>query len=152
MFIKQYRSEVDINCKPAEVWRILTRFDQYHLWNPFTPVVITELTEGSRVEMLVKLDQSGGLRKQVEFIRNIDPPSQISWGMKWWFGLLRALRTQTLIETESGTRYVTSDRISGLLTPIVHLLHGKAIQRGFDDVASGLKTIAEENAGKFSTD
>ena len=57
---------------------------------------------------------------------------------------MRAERTQTLTKLEDGrTRYRTEDVIEGPLEPLVRVLMGGSIQRGFEGVARGLKERVE---------
>ncbi len=46
--------------------------------------------------------------------------------------------------SDTRTRYVTEDLIEGTLNPIVNALFDSDVQNGFDNVASSLKTRAEE--------
>ena len=58
--------------------------------------------------------------------------------------LLTAERCQTLTAVSAVcTHYVTEDRFQGLLAPLVMAIFGRAMQRGFEDCAKGLKRQAE---------
>ena len=134
---------VTIEAPVETVWRVLTDFDRYGEWNPFTPHVKAELTMGARVDMRVAM---GALRlKQTEFICGIEPPTRLAWrttiGARW---LLHAVREQRLdVLGDATCRYATSDEFRGLLMPVVILLSGGFARRGFNAVAVALKRRAE---------
>lgn len=129
---------------PAEtVWHVLTDFDSYGEWNPFTPSVEAELEIGAQVDMRVSL---GFFRlAQTEIICVVEPPTLLAWrtviGAPW---LLSAVREQRLDALGGKScRYATSDEFRGLLMPVVILLAGGFVRRGFNAVAGALKRRAE---------
>ena len=137
---------VTIEAPVATVWRVLTRFERYGEWNPFTPHVKAELAMGARVDMRVAM---GPFRlKQTEIICALEPPTRLAWrttiGARW---LLHAVREQRLEVRGDGTcRYATADEFRGVLMPLVILLTGSFVRRGFDAVADALKRRAEAEA------
>lgn len=144
LFKGHVRSEpVDIDAPIERVWDILTDFERYGEWNPFTPSVTTNFEIGSPVELYVRM---GHWRlKQVERIEVVEPPHVIAWSTTMGHRfLISALREQRLEAVGEGRcRYRTWDDFSGLLIPLVMLLFGGFVRRGFNDVARGLKTRAE---------
>ncbi|MGN6723023.1 MAG: SRPBCC family protein [Marmoricola sp.] len=136
---------VDIDAAPETVWRVLTDFDKYGEWNPLAIKCSTSLVPGDPIDMVVRLGPGRPL-KQREWIRTHTPGHEFSYNMKPIpFGALRSLRSQTLTELEGNrTRYTAHFEIRGWLEPLVRLLLGKALRRGFDGVAEGLKRYAEE--------
>jgi hypothetical protein len=106
--------------------------------------VETTLEVGSPVLLHVQMTPKKML-KQKEWIRAVKSQSELTWGMTMGHPiLLTATRSQTLIALDAQTtRYITVDKMSGILVPLVMLLYGKKIKRGFDAVAEGLRTRAE---------
>lgn len=139
-----YAAESVIDAPPEAVWAVLVDVARYAEWNPFTPVATTTLEVGAPIDMRVKMD---GLRitvSQRETIRAVEPEAKLVWGMEMMLGMVRAERTQTLTPLEDGrTRYRTEDVIEGPLEPLVGLLMGGSIQRGFEGVARELKRRVE---------
>ncbi|MCY3812074.1 MAG: SRPBCC domain-containing protein [Gammaproteobacteria bacterium] len=138
---------VTIEAPVEKVWRVLTDFERYGEWNPFTPDVRADLTMGARVDMRVTM---GAFRlKQTEIICALEPPRRLAWrttiGARW---LLHAVREQRLemLGNES-CRYVTEDEFKGVLMPLVILLTGGFVRRGFNAVAAALKQRAEAETG-----
>lgn len=134
-----YRYEATCDCPaPVEgVWAILSDLPGYSSWNPFTRRMEAALVVGSRIRMRVDL---GWITvTQVETIRAVEPPSRLVWALDDWpRWLLWAERVQTLTPVEGGARYHTVDTIGGALAPVVHLLFGAALRRGFAAMAEGL--------------
>lgn len=142
---------VEIEAPIERVWEILVDVERYGEWNPFTPQVETDFGIGSRVDLRVAM---GPLKlRQVERIEAVDPPRLLVWSTKMGHPvLLSALREQCLEALgESRCRYVTTDAFAGLLTPLVMLLFGQLVRRGFNDVALGLKAQAEGVSESGST-
>ena len=129
---------------PAEVvWDVLTDVGNYRRWNPFTPQARTDFTIGSPVKLLVRM---GPMNVRItETVCAYEKPRLIAWNRA--FGarrLLFALREQHLEPLDdSSCRYHNTDRLTGLLAPMVFRCFGGYMRRGFDDVGEGLKRYAE---------
>ena len=142
-FKYRYKATANISCKKAEVWQTLTNLDDYPLWNPFTIKVETDWKLDAPVLLTVQMKAGKKPIAQKEYLRILEAPNQLGWGMNWG-PFLKALRTQVLREeTDGSTTYTTEDVIEGPLSPIVHKLYGMHIQAGFDAVATGLKKHLE---------
>jgi hypothetical protein len=139
------RAEIDIDAPMVRVRQILGDLSTYSEWNPFTPRVESTLRVGDPIHLHVRL-LSDRLSHRVEYVTAIEP-DRLCWQMKMGSELLlHAERCQTLTDCEGGgVHYVSEDRFRGLLTPLVMLLFGRAMQRGFEDCASGLKKRAESD-------
>ena len=135
---------VEIDASPETVWRVLTTFDEYEEWNPLAVRCRTSLVPGEPIDMWVRLTP-GQLRKQREWVRTHTPGEEFSYRMKPVpLGALRSLRTQAVSAVDGNrTRYVAHFEVRGWLEPLVRLLLGRSLRRGFDGVATGLKARAE---------
>ncbi len=134
---------IRINAPADFVWRVLTGVEQYAAWNPFTPQVRTDFKMGSPVHLRVRMGPAK--MKITEYVCAFDKPRLIAWnkafGARW---LLFAQREQHLEAAgETGCSYHNTDRLSGVLAPLVYLCCGGYMRRGFDDVGQGLKHYAE---------
>ncbi|OUS06199.1 hypothetical protein A9Q81_03430 [Gammaproteobacteria bacterium 42_54_T18] len=135
---------VEINAPIELVWEILVDIAQYPHWNPFTVKIEGNLKVGNALDLHVNMPKRGD-RVQTEIVEKIDAPHCLSWGMTLGLSpLLSALREQKL-ESISINRcsYVTSDRFSGLLSPLVYFLFYDDVYGGFNRVAYALKNKAE---------
>ncbi|WP_420633629.1 SRPBCC domain-containing protein [Candidatus Palauibacter sp.] len=134
---------VDIDAPIERAWDILMDVERYGEWNPFTPRVATDFELGSRVDLYAMIGPVA--LKQVERIESVDRPHLLAWstkiGHRFLLSALREQRLEALGETRC--RYLTTDAFAGLLAPLVMLLFGNLVRRGFNDVARGLKAHAE---------
>ena len=134
---------VEIEAPIEAVWDILVDVERYGEWNPFTTRVDTDFEIGSPVDLHVAL---GPLKlRQPERIEAVERPDLLAWSTKMGNrSLLSARREQRLEKLgEARCRYLTTDAFTGLLTPLVMLLFGRLIRRGFNDMAMALKVRAE---------
>ena len=132
-----YRATVTLDC-PAEVaWETLVDFAAYPEWNPFTPRVRCALEVGTPVVMRVRL---GGVTIIArERLTRLEPPHAIAWSLRGPRAILWAERTQTLTPLPDGScRYETVDVIEGVLSGLVDVLFGRALDQGFERVAAAL--------------
>jgi len=137
-------SQITIDAPIQKVWDVLADFDQYDQWNPFTPKIETTQEIGSDVLLHVRLNPNKPkLTKQKETLLLWEAGKQMDWGIQSWW--VQTVRTQKLTAIDDQTtQYYTSDAFEGFMTPIIMWLFRQKIQRGFDDVAKGLKTFVEK--------
>jgi hypothetical protein len=148
---KSYLASIAIDRDLEEVWQVLSKLEDYHEWNPFTPAIKTNWELGAKVELTVAMKPDRKPIAQTEYLSAYEPPYQMAWGFKWG-PFLKANRIQQLTLVNNQTEYYTEDIIEGPLAPLVHLLYGRHIQRGFELLAKALKDYVEgkvENAGDF---
>ena len=134
---------IQINAPIDLVWGILTEIGKYGEWNPFTPEIQTDFKIGSPARLRVRM---GPMRMRItETVCAVEKPRLIAWtktfGARWF---LVATRRQILEPVdEASCTYYNADQLTGLFAPVVWLLNGSYMRRGFDDVADGLKRYAE---------
>ena len=140
-----YRAEIEIGAPAELVWEILADLDSYPEWNPFTPTIETSYEIGTTISIGVSFDGKPPFERR-EVLRRWEPGEELRWNMtigpRWLFRAERFQRVEVL--GESRCRYVTEDAFAGLISPIVQLLYGGRVQRGFDAVAKALERRAME--------
>ena len=148
LFQYKYQSEIIINAPRKKVWEVLSDFPSYKNWNPFTVQIDTSLELGSEVFLTVKMKPGKSSTIRTEYLRMYAPEEKMVWGFSHGL-ILKAQRTQRLVLIdERTTRYENEDKISGLLSPLVQILYGKWIQRGFDSLSLALKEYIENGGPK----
>ena len=134
---------IQINAPIDFVWDVLTEVEKYGEWNPFTPQVRTDFKIGSPAHLLVRMGPTK--MKITESVCAFEEPRLIAWSKE--FGarrLLFAMREQHLEPVnETSCWYHNTDRLTGMLAPLVFLCFGGYMRRGFSDVGLGLKRYAE---------
>lgn len=136
--------EIVINAPAEVVWHVIVDFANYGLWNTFCPSAKGQPVVGSPLEMQV--DLGNGLQPQVEYITKVEPIHTIVWSMENKPGdPIHADRAQYITPIdERSCRYVSIDEFSGELAGVMIEQMGKAVEKGFNDCAAGLKKRAEE--------
>ena len=133
------------------VWDVLTDVETYGDWNPFTPRARTDFSIGSPAHLRVRM---GPCRMPItETVCAFERPRLIAWtktfGATW---LLVAVREQHLEPRGEGAcEYHNTDRLRGVLAPLVGRCFGGYMQRGFTDVGEGLRRYAEAQYGKATS-
>ena len=140
---------IRINAPVGHVWGILTETGKYAEWNPFTPRLETDFKIGSPAHLRVRMGPA--MMKITETVCAFEEPRLIAWtktfGARWF---LVAVRRQVLEPVdERSCTYYNSDQLTGLLAPVVLLLNGNYMRRGFTDVAEGLKRYAEASQAQL---
>jgi hypothetical protein len=137
-------SKITINAPIQKVWDVLSNFENYHQWNPFTPKIEVKNEIGSTVGLHVRLNpKSKKTILQKETLLAWEEGKRLEWGItNSWF--VQTVRIQSLkIIDENTTEYYTSDAFEGPLTGLILFLYRNKIQIGFDDVCTGLKKQVE---------
>ena len=142
--MKIISSEIIINAPIKLVWEVLSDFDKYPTWNPFTPTIEVSPEIGSTVVLHVKMNpNSNKIIKQKETLLKWEEGTQIDWGIQgaWHVNTVRIQQLTSL--DDQTTKYFTSDSFTGPMTWLVMWLYRNKIQSGFDSVAKALKVCVE---------
>lgn len=134
---------IQINAPIDFVWNVLTEVEKYGEWNPFTPRLQTDFKIGSPAHLRVRMGPA--MMKITETVCAFEAPRLIAWtktfGVRWF---LVAVRRQVLEPVDDARcTYHNTDQLTGLMAPVVLLLNGSYMRRGFIDAAEGLKRYAE---------
>lgn len=106
------------------VWTAPTEVDRHGEWNPFTLQARTDFTIGSPARLQVRMGPTTfGI---VETVCAVEKPRLIAWqktfGARW---LLHTVREQHLEPVdETSCSYHNTDRLTGVLAPVVLLSFG----------------------------
>jgi len=140
----QIDARIEIDAPVERVWNVLTDFERYPDWNPFTVRVDTRLEMGAAVRMRVNLI-GPFVQPQMEYITTLEEDRRVCWTMNQLPPrLLSATRCQWLEPlSPERTRYASTDVVTGILAPLVVGLFGTAMQRGFERACRALKARVE---------
>lgn len=141
-------STIIINTPRQYIWDVLSDFENYDTWHPFTYAVdMPRFEVGQNFQFTVKLGQSERLQK--ELITIIEEPYVMAWRYPFKDNIwLSPTRYQVLTEIDaSQTQYQTWEHFSGLTAPILKLFVLDDVQKGFDATAHALKNYCETTYG-----
>lgn len=145
MFRSELQTEpVRIDLSASMVWDVLVDVEKYGEWNPFSPEAQTDFNVGSPIHVL--LDMGSGKMKRLSLtIHAFDPPRLVSWGTVFGAGwIFRGVREQHLEPAgEMSCRYRCTERMTGLLAPMIMTLFGNHMRRSYTEVGRELKRYAE---------
>jgi uncharacterized protein YndB with AHSA1/START domain len=140
-----YKSETEINAPRQTVWKVLVDSTSYPKWNPFTINIQASWKISQPVHLTVQMKPNRKPIAQTEYLSVFQQPERLAWGFSYGW-ILKAMRTQQLIVVnENKTKYINEDVVEGLLSPLVHALYGRWIQKGFDEISLALKNYMENH-------
>lgn len=135
---------LDIPTGHELVWQVIVDFDAYGEWNQFVPACRSSLVVGSPIVMKVKLLPLMTLT-QKETILTHAPGELIEYGIQLPFGLLSSSRKHIVCFVDkNNTRYESRFQLTGVLSPLVKMMMGSKLQKGFTLMSVGLKSRAME--------
>lgn len=133
--------EISISAPIEIVWAVLTDFENYYKWNPFTPKVEVSGGVGDPVILQAAMGSTTKTRR-VELTLSQMSDYSLCWGDDAWY--LPVLRCQKLTPINAfSTRYHNSERFGGLLSPLVLLTQQQKLMVGYTRAAQGLKVFSE---------
>lgn len=146
-FTEELRSEVEIDASPAEVWKVLTAFDEFPRWNPF--IVRIEGTPAVGRRLKARLDPPGGRGISLRpVVTVVEPERELAWlgrlGIPGVFDGAHRFQLEPL--PEGRTRFVQSEHFRGALVPLVRRSLNRHTLRGFEAMNRALEARVEAAA------
>lgn len=107
----ELRSEVEINAPVAHVYRVLTDFRQYEIWNPFLTSVSGELRLGQKLSLELSLPEGSAYTLTPQVTR-VAENAELRWSGHLWFpALLELEHAFVLSELEQNVTRVAQIQI-----------------------------------------
>lgn len=109
---------VEIEAPPGEVWETLVDLPAYSEWNPYVVQAEGVAAVGGRLSLLMKV---GGKTFNVRpTVVELKEDRILRWAGRFAVrGVFDAVHVHHLEPLQSGTRYVQSERFSGVLLPFL---------------------------------
>jgi hypothetical protein len=147
----ELRHEIEIDAPTDAVWDALADTSRYGDWNPFIRRLEGELREGARLE--VEIAPPGG--RAMTFrptVLTAAPGHELRWlGRLLFPGLFDGEHRFEFEPLPGGrTRFVQSERFSGVLVPFVRKGLGKT-QAGFAQMNEALKDEVERRSARAAS-
>ena len=142
--VRELQREIEIDAPPERVWSVVTDFAAYPEWNPFIRSIAGEAREGARLQ--VRLQPPGG--RGMTFkprVLVVEPDRELRWlGRLLLPGIFDGEHRLGVEPLDAGrSRFVQSERFSGLLVPFVKGALRKTVA-GFEEMNSALKARVEQ--------
>lgn len=136
-----------IDASPAVVWTVLTNQQAYPEWNPFVIQSESTFRVGDPIVMRVRVLPCFA-QPQTEFIMEHEAEKLLSYGIKGDpLGALKSFRSHRLSALpDGGTRYQSFFQLSGWFAPVVGILLGRNLRRGFREMSQAIA----DRAGKLA--
>ena len=139
---------IEIEAPIDLVWKVLSDFQAYSQWNPFTVAIQTNFVPGD--DMTISIQQGRDKVVHRNFVlETLDPPYLLEWslpklGHRLLFSAWRSQRLTSL--SEHTCSYQTSDTFKGLLAPWIYNLQKDWVEKNFNRMARALKSRCEQLA------
>jgi hypothetical protein len=117
MMSRTIETRIDIDASPEVVWRVLTDFPAYGLWNPFIRAVTGRLTLNEMLSFTVATGPETTVSASARILC-LEPQSRLVWGGRMPLGLFRGEHSFTIAPRGEGVEFCNSERFSGLLVPL----------------------------------
>jgi hypothetical protein len=136
--------DLSVRAPASRVWEVITDVDHYPEWNPFVVHCASTLAVGDPIEMRVRVLPFFS-QPQREWILENETGRRLCYGIAGMpLGALASRRSHEVSSDGPGrARYVSRFELSGWLAPLVALLLGRALKRGFTAMSTALVERAE---------
>ena len=144
--MREIVTKIKIDAPAGKVWEVLTKFEDYPIWNPFIRQAEGQAKLGEVLS--VKIQPSGG--REMRFtprVVEVEPGRRFAWlGKLVIRGLFDGRHEFAVNEIENGkVEFVHSERFTGILVPVIWGSMEKDTRKGFEEMNKALKTRAEGN-------
>jgi hypothetical protein len=142
--LKTIETSIVIDSTPEKVWGILTKFEEYELWNPFMTKVIGSATLDSKIEVNIKTI-SGKKRTYYPIITRCETNKELRWkGKSFLPGVFDGERI-FILENSKDDKILFSHKeiFSGLGVRLVGNKLDESLRESFVTMNEALKVRAE---------
>ena len=142
---KEISTQILIQATPEKVWKILTDFSQYPLWNPFIKSLEGEVAVGKKIKAKIEPPRQSAMiftPKVLAFAQN----KEFRWlGHLFIKGLFDGEHKFELIDNQDGTTtFIQSEKFGGILVPLFRKMLDENTVEGFNLMNQQLKMLAEK--------
>ncbi len=142
--MKELRTEIEINTPVETVWLALMEFENYPNWNPFIRKIVGEAKIDSTLKVYIKPSGGMGMTLTPNVVK-AEANKIFAWKGKLGIsGIFDGQHEFILEQTDSGkTRFVHCEEFTGFLVPLIWPMLETNTRRGFEEMNTALKNLAE---------
>lgn len=130
--------KVHLDTAAENVWSVIYTMENYPKWNPFVKQCESSLCVGDPIKMKVQL-LPYILLPQKETIQSHKPNEVLSYGIALPFSILNSHREHKVLKvTDNKSVYVSTFSLSGWFAPVVDMLLGRQLNKGFAAMTAAL--------------
>src|SRR5579872_6494461 len=134
---------VDIEAPAELVWEVIVDFARYAEWNPFVLECRSSLKVGDPIDLRVQLMSRPQWQRETIFEHV--PGRIVRYGIRGnALGALASSRSNEVTAVDARhSQYHMHFELTGWLAPLVRVLLGRRMLKGFHGMTAGIKTRAE---------
>ena len=142
--MKTIETNIIVDSKPNKIWAILTKFEEYELWNPFMTKVVGNAILGSKIEVNIKTI-SGKQRTYFPIITKCEINRELRWkGKSFLPGIFDGERIFVIEETnDNRVSFLHKEVFKGLGVKLVGDKLDQDLRESFVMMNKALKVRAE---------
>lgn len=137
-FSRETTVSISIKAPKSIVWKILTTASDYVRWNSTIVYLNGDIEQGKKIKLKSQLDLDREFNLKVEELK---PEEKMVWG-DGQAPFFRGLRSYVLKETSDGCEFVMTERLAGIMAPMI-LKFIPSFDESFNQFAADLKKEAE---------
>ena len=142
--MKTIETNIIVDSNPNKIWSILTKFEEYELWNPFMTKVVGNAILGSKIEVNIKTI-SGKQRTYFPIITKCEINRELRWkGKSFLPGIFDGERIFVIEETNNNRVSILHKEVfKGLGVKLVGDKLDQDLRESFVIMNKALKARAE---------
>jgi hypothetical protein len=142
--MKELHTDIEINAPAERVWQLLTDFDRYPQWNPFIRSISGKPEPNAKLKAFIQPSGARGTTLRPVVLK-AEPNRELRWLVRWLIpGMFYGEHIFTIERIDGDkVRFVQSEEFRGLLVPLFLWRFGVDIGRGFNEMNTALKKLAE---------
>jgi hypothetical protein len=143
--LKEIRTEIDIKAPPAQIWNVLTDFNNYSQWNPFIRQIEGSPTVGTIIKIFITTI-TGKSRSYHPKVTKVEPYHELRWfGKSVIPGMFSGERIFFLEPLKSNhTHLIHMEIFTGFLVSLIGDRLDKDMYQSFVNMNDALKDKVEQ--------
>lgn len=145
--MRELKTEIEMAAPPADVWSVLTDFENWKEWNPIVNQAIGTASPGAKLSITMRGKNGKDTNKYMPVITNIEAPKSLQWRATMMAGFIFTNDKIFKLEASAaGTRLIHIEAFSGILVPLFWSKLNKGVLPMLKSMNEALKGTVEKSA------